>query len=313
MKIIRILSLLLVPAFCFLCGCAPADPEPLDVPYIDIPYKTVAEGAFNDGFTAVEPATMPTIWGGCSVPNEDALPKKTITFLGETFEGVYDRSYIDEHTSFIADYYDSDTAISFAIETGTDRIVSWQYIGVYTKWHTEKPDLENAEEFAISYAREHAATVIDLDQYEMSVSTDPPNVKVDNVTFYYVTFEKKVNGFSSTDYISYKISSKGTLATYTAGERPGTFDGCENPDCTEKMIQTSAQYEMSLQGAPLSYYCKEIDYKWYLYLKLPDGQHGVYTRADVYWQHSKSLEVGKSAEMLFTKFGEFTSVPTPTE
>ena len=35
MKMIRTLSLLLGFAFCFLCGCAPADPEPIEVPYMD--------------------------------------------------------------------------------------------------------------------------------------------------------------------------------------------------------------------------------------------------------------------------------------
>lgn len=312
MKMIRTLSLLLGVAFCFLCGCAPADPEPLEVPYMDIPYKTVAEGAFND-ISPVEPATVASPWVGSSFQNENALPEKTITFLGETYEGTYDRSYIDTYTSFTADYYDSDSAISFAVETGTDRIVSWQYMGVYSSLHIQKPDLENAEEFAVSYAREHAATVIDLARYEMSVSTDPPNVKVDNITFYYITFEKKVNGFSSMDYISYKISSKGTLATYTAGERPGTFDGCENPDCTEEMIETSVKYEMSLQAAPISYYCKDVEYEWRLYVMRPDGQYGVYSRIDVYWQHSKSLEVSKSAERVFTKFGDRALMQAPTE
>lgn len=178
---------------------------------------------------------------------------------------------------------------------------------------SQKTNIENAQEYAISYAKECAAQLIEIDKYDMILETDSPTTSMGDTSFYYVMFLKKVNGFNSMEYISFKMSSKGVLATYTAGERPGTFDGCQNADCTAEMVDASVNYEMSKKGAPFSYYCDEVEFKNQKFVLTPSGEYGVYSKITVQWEHSKTEAIDQSGVMVFTKFGERTLTSAPAE
>ena len=304
MKYLCLIVAIMVVLCCF-AGCAPSD-APIDVPYMDLPYETVLVGSVNDNSPV--PLMGEPIWSGSSFQNDTAAREMTVTLFGESYTGSYDSSRNELWTSFVADYYECENGFSFAVESGTTRLVYLFAHAAYAPESALLPDVENAQEYALELAKERAAQLIEIEKYDIVLKTEPATVTIGDVQYeycyYHVMLAKKVNGFSSMEYVSFKISSKGMVATYTAGERPGTFDTCNNVDCNVETINISTDYTMRKAGAPLSYYCREITYKDQKYVLTPTGEHGVYSKVSVEWEHSKSGEINIGNGNTFTKFGE---------
>lgn len=281
---------------CFAASCSPVDPLP------SAPYETTVVDAANSENLKISGSP---IWSGSSFQDQDAEKSISVNFLEESYTGNYKQSQIELWTSFTADYYESEAGVSFAIERGTQRMV---YLHIYEAFSNQAmllPDVENAREGAISYAKEHAAALIDIDEYEMTVEEEVYTSGEVSCTFYYVMFAKKVNEFLSMEYISFKISSKGQLATYTAGERPGTFKEGAFAECVTETVDESIWAAMNREGNEFSYRCKSIKQtRTPKFVLTPGGEYGVFSSISVEWEHNKKNKSEMGGYSVFTHFGE---------
>ena len=92
------------------------------------------------------------------------------------------------------------------------------------------PEVNNPYESAISFATEIASTYVDdIADYTQIIGEPTTQYKEKDgvtyeITYYYITFAKKINDYFSSDYISIKVTSKGTLASIVMGDI-NAFDG----------------------------------------------------------------------------------------
>ncbi len=301
----RLLLFLLAISFLFLCGCSAAVDEPIVVPDMDIPFEMYSAGGFNH-YCPVKILSEKRIESGGSsyFINEAAAPEKTVTVFGKTYTGRYDESIKFHWTSFVADYYYAEEGVSFAVETGTDRVVELLFFDAFSEEHDQMPELENQEELVVAYARELAATLENLERYEMFVMHDTEGAVEGKPTYYYVSFRKMINGMRSMEFLSFKISSKGVMAMFTAGERRETFDKLDSTELTPENVDTCVQYTASKSGASCSYYCKGIKYDDQVVILTPQGEYGVVSTFTVDWEHSKTKETCQGIYRLFSKYGD---------
>ena len=86
------------------------------------------------------------------------------------------------------------------------------------------PDVQAPYETAVRLTKEIASQFIDnIDDYTQII--EEPKIRYKErdgvtyqITYYVVTFAKKINGYFSSDYISVKVTSKGTLASIMMGD-----------------------------------------------------------------------------------------------
>lgn len=163
------------------------------------------------------------IWNQEYFESENAPKTYKITYNGTTFDGDYLYSVNRKCDSYIQNIYNTDDGVQFAIKDGTENIV---YLNFQTKefFNTEpyKEEVVNQQEYAIELSKTIASDFINIDDYIMSVG-DPKVYSVeedtnDSFSFYFVTFAREINGLSTSDYITVKTTSKGTLASIILGD-----------------------------------------------------------------------------------------------
>ena len=208
-KIIIIIVLIL---FIFLfVGCAKKSNENNRMYVID--YSNNIDGAIIEQ----------KIWNQESFENNNAPRTYRIVYNGNTYDGKYLYSVNRKCDSYIQNIYNTDDGVQFAIKDGTENIV---YLNFQTKefFNTEpyKEEVVNQQEYAIELSKTIASDFINIDDYIMSIC-DPKVYSVeedtnDSFSFYFVTFAREINGLSTSDYITVKTTSKGTLASIILGD-----------------------------------------------------------------------------------------------
>ena len=163
------------------------------------------------------------IWNQESFENNNAPRTYRIVYNGNTYDGKYLYSVNRKCDSYIQNIYNTDDCVQFAIKDGTENIV---YLNFQTKefFNTEpyKEEVVNQQEYAIELSKTIASDFINIDDYIMSIG-DPKVYSVeedtnDSFSFYFVTFAREINGLSTSDYITVKTTSKGTLASIILGD-----------------------------------------------------------------------------------------------
>ena len=91
-------------------------------------------------------------------------------------------------------------------------------------------DLENSEEYCRSYASVIASNFTNnlstykQIEYEPKTQIKEKDGKTYSITYYFFTFYKDIAGYNSSDYISVKMTSKGSLASVIIGDTD-VFEG----------------------------------------------------------------------------------------
>lgn len=227
-------------------------------------------------------------WTG-SYFEKTEMPDKTYTVMNQQYTGTYSRSIVDKLNSYTTDFYRSENTVEFGLRSDTGQLV---FINLMTKQFFDKEpyldDVANPQDTAIQIAREIAAQyVTDIDDYDQlpQVPTTQDKEK-DGVTYtisyYIVTFAKKIKGYYTSDYISVKVSSKGNLCSIIMGDI-GAFDDLKfsiEPDLVAGSVRdkTEAIYKEK------EYLVTDCDIGEQKLVLTPEGDFAIYSNVDVWLQ-----------------------------
>ena len=223
-----ILTLLLL--FCFI-GCNKAN---------DVVYTSLVADCYNDEYAM---AFDIDYWTGIYFQKENMVDKTCFAF-GNSYSGSYKRSIINRMNSYTTDLYVDENSITFGLRSDTGDLVSINFMNSHF-FDTQPylPEVDDPEGTAISLSTEIASAYVDnIAEYTLTSITPVTRYKERDgetyqITYYTLTFVKKIDGYLSSDLIGVKVTSKGTLASITMGDI-GAFDGITPHFDTEAMNQS---------------------------------------------------------------------------
>lgn len=168
-------------------------------------------------------------WTGEYFEKED-MENKTCFVFGNSYSGSYSKSIIDTMNSYTTDIYVDNNNIEFGLRSDTGELA---YINLMNSdfFDTQPylPEVNDPTDTAISLSTEIASDYVDNIGDYTQISDEPVtrykerDGKTYQITYYVVTFAKKINGYFSSDFIAVKVTSKGTLASIMIGDI-GAFD-----------------------------------------------------------------------------------------
>ncbi len=209
-----ILTLLLL--FCFI-SCNKENDEA---------YTSLIADSVNDEYSVDSEVDY---WTGIYFEKNDMVDKTCLVF-GNSYSGSYSKSIIDKMNSYTTDIYVDNNNIEFGLRSDTGELA---YINLMNAdfFDTQPylPEVDDPNETAISLSTEIASIYVDNIEDYTRISEEPVTRykeregKTYQITYYVVTFAKKINGFFSSDFIAVKVTSKGTLASIMVGDI-GAFD-----------------------------------------------------------------------------------------
>ena len=190
-------------------------------------YTTLIESTSNDGIVKNSEADF---WPG-EYFQRNCAKEFTCDALGYSLKGEYDRSIIDKYNSYTTNFYVCEDGIEFGIRDSDSKIV---FINLMNKeFFDTQPyldDIENSEEYCRSYASVIASNFINNLSTYKQIEDEPKTQikekdgKTYSITYYFFTFYKDIAGYNSSDYISVKMTSKGSLASVIIGDT-NVFEG----------------------------------------------------------------------------------------
>ncbi|MBQ0101545.1 MAG: hypothetical protein KBT31_01960 [Firmicutes bacterium] len=149
----------------------------------------------------------------------------SINILGVDYKGKYEYSIRWKYNTFTSDVYRDESGVEFGVSGKEHKLENVNFMpGNALKDEPYKDEVENIEDKLIPIARDVASKFTDdLDKYEVSshernTSVYEKDGKEYSITFYYVTFVRKIQGFDSADYIEVDITSKGSIASISFGD-----------------------------------------------------------------------------------------------
>lgn len=173
-------------------------------------YESMLADVVLDGITKAE--TECDYWTGIYFSKE-GIPAQTCVAMGSSYTGEYKQSIVDKLNSYTTDFYRTDSGIEFGLRSDTGQLI---FIDFMTRTFFDTvpylPDVENAEESALSIAWSVASQYVsDIQLYErqpiqISQQDKEKDGVTHTITYYLVTYAKKVQGYNSSDYISIKVS-----------------------------------------------------------------------------------------------------------
>ncbi|MBQ9099278.1 MAG: hypothetical protein IJY50_07605 [Clostridia bacterium] len=283
MKKLFCLLLTLCTLFCFSACQKEEDPQNTEIPYKG-DLGTYIIGTSNGVSGLTENYEYP--WSGGTFQNENALPTMTVTILGVTYTGTYSHSLIVKLNSYITDYYDCTDGTRFGVKSGTNTPVNLNLMT--TEYFDTVPfleDVQNPEDHAVAYAKDIAEQYVDIAAYTLipidsSLYECEKNGVTYDMTFYYVTYARIVNGIETSDYVAMKIDSTGHLAAWNLGDL-GAFEGYD--PATLSIEETNASISSALgqvaRSGSNSYESHEVSNQ--KLTKLPSGEIVVYSTITV--------------------------------
>lgn len=190
------------------------------------PYTSLISDSVNDEYSVDLEVDY---WTGEYFEKED-MENKTCFVFGNSYYGSYSKSIIDKMNSYTTDIYVDNNNIEFGLRSDTGELA---YINLMNSdfFDTQPylPEVNDPNDTAISLSTEIARDYVDNIGDYTQIFDEPVTKykerdgKTYQITYYVVTFAKKINGYFSSDFIAVKVTSKGTLASIMIGDI-GAFD-----------------------------------------------------------------------------------------
>ena len=201
-------------------------------------------------------------WNG-SYYKKQNMTDKTCFVNGKKYTAAYSNSIIDKMNSYTTDIYVDENYIEFGLRDDTGDLSFFNLMNAEF-FNTEPylPEVKNPRDTAISLAYEIASEYVDdITKYTKIVEEPRTNYKEKNgikyeITYYIITFAKKVNGYFSSDYISVKVTSKGNLASIQMGDI-NAFENISldintevmNQSISDKIASTYKKYKLNVKAS----------------------------------------------------------------
>lgn len=169
-------------------------------------------------------------WSGTYFKKEN-ISERSCSVLGRKYWGTYEDSIIESMTSYVTNNFVDESGIRFAFKDGTNELVYFNLMNHdYFDSVPFLPDVNNPYESAVCFATEIAGTFVgNIADYTQIIEEPRKSYYEKNgesyeITYYIITFAKKINDYFSSDFISIRVTSKGTLASIVMGDI-NAFDG----------------------------------------------------------------------------------------
>lgn len=247
-------------------------------------YDSLVIDITNDGSGAKIDAYF---WSGMPYKKE-GIKSQSIDIQGKKYTGSYKRSIDEKLKSYTTDVFCDENKLEYGVKSGTNEIAFINYM-TPDFFNTEPylNDISNSKEYAISYAEEVAKKFVDnIDDYTMifeepRVSYKEKEGKTYSITYYVITYAKKISGYFSSDFISIKITSKGHLASVYIGDSNAfsDVDIVVDDDLVNKSISNKVYSAFKDTDFKVNRY--EIDLNYQRIAVTPDGRVGIYSKVDV--------------------------------
>lgn len=184
-------------------------------------YTSFITNVANDGYSV--PVEI-HCWTGAYFEKKH-MAGKTCHVLGKSYSGSYRQSIVDKWNSYITDIYTDENGVEFGLRSDTGKLV---YMNLMNRnfFDTQPylPEVNQPVETAISLATEIASKNVDhIEDYTQILEEEEREYEerggvTYKITYYQVTFAKKINGYLTSDYITVIVTSKGTLASIMMGD-----------------------------------------------------------------------------------------------
>ena len=203
-------------------------------------YESIIADSVND-----EHSVSPEVeyWNGMYFDKGDMTDQSCVV-LDNLYHGAYAKSIIDNQDSYTTDIYRTEDGVEFGLRSDTGELA---YINLMNNefFDTQPflPDISDPLDSAIAFSTEIADEYVDnISDYTMIVEEPRISYKEKDgknyeITYYVITFAKKINGYFSSDYISVKVTSKGALASIKMGDI-NAFEDVEVDFETSKIDQS---------------------------------------------------------------------------
>lgn len=196
-------------------------------------YQSIIADTVNGG-VSIGPAEIRL--GESSFYNEEYkenVSDATCQFGGKSYTGSYKRTEaLSRLAAFDVDIYSTEDKIEFGLHEETGELVYINFMSPsFFDAEPYLPDVSNPDAFAEEIGTKMASEYIDLSEYDryptsMYTRSREKDGKTYEIKYYFIVFARKIGGYFSSDYISFKISSKGQVAAMVLGDI-GVFDGVE--------------------------------------------------------------------------------------
>ena len=218
---------------------------------------------------------------------KEYMVDKSILVLGNTYTGSYRDSIVDKLNSYTTDIYYDENHIEFGLREDTGELV---YINLMNAefFDTQPylPDVNEPYETAISLTKKIAGIYLDnIEDYTQLI--EEPRIRYEErdgvtyqITYYTVTFARQINGYFSSDYISVKVTSKGTLASIMMGDINAFSDTKIDFKNTDLEQSISQKIESTYKNSELK--INKTNIKDQKIVLTPNGDIGIYSDIVIY-------------------------------
>ena len=254
-------------------------------------YTSLISDSVNDEYSMNSEVDY---WTGMYFKKEN-MTDRTCFAYGKNYSGSYSKSIIDKMNSYTTDIYVDNNNIEFGLRSDTGELA---YINLMNAdfFDTQPylPEIDAPNETAISLSTEIASHYVDNIEDYTQIYDEPitrykeRNGKTYQITYYIVTFAKKINGYFSSDYIAVKVTSKGTLASIMMGDI-GAFDNTTlNFDTTIINQSISNKIESAYKKSELRVRKSSVDDQ--KIVLTPNGDICMYSNIIIYGVNNSNIE-----------------------
>ncbi len=212
MKKLLSVFILLLTYTIFLNSCTPKSYTP---------YTSLVYTSANDGF---EIKSDVDFWNGTYFEKKN-MKDQTCKLFEKTYNGAYTKSITDKMNSYTTDIYLDQDGVEFGLRNDNGNLTFINLMNA--EFFNTEPYLEESigsYEAAVPIAKQIAGEYIsNIEEYEQFYESPITRYKEKDgitykITYYTVTFARKINNYFSSDYISVKVTSKGNLASIMMGD-----------------------------------------------------------------------------------------------
>ena len=286
--------LALLLAFCFV-GCNSKNYEK---------YTSFVSDETNDGYNA--PVEV-NYWTG-EYFKKKHMKSKSCVVLGNSYHGSYNSSIVNTWNSYTTDIYVDENYIEFGLRNDNGKLAYINFMNAdFLDTQPYLSDVSDPYETAISLAEEIAGEYVDNIADYTQIVEEPVTRYIERdgvtyeITYFTVTFVKKINGYLSSDYIAVKVTSKGTLALISMGDI-GAFSNAVIDFEKEPMEQSiSNKVESGYKDSKLS--VKKFNIEEQKIVLTPDGYICMCSRIAIEGVNDSNIEA-KTETVILTILGK---------
>lgn len=184
-------------------------------------YKSFVCDSVNDGIGA---SAEVDFWNGLYFKKQN-MSDKTYVINGKSYTASYRESVVDKMNSYTTDIYIDENKIEFGLRHDTGELALFNLMNAeFFNSEPYLPEVNNPLDTAKRIATKIASEYVDdISEYTQIIEEprvyykEKDGIKYE-ISYYIITFAKKVNGYFSSDYISVKVTSKGNLASIKIGD-----------------------------------------------------------------------------------------------